>query len=681
MLAFIILVATTAFAQDDEASFTSTQSGKFHEAIWQIEAGEDVDGIPDFNDSVKINNGHVVSYAGQAESALVHEIIVEQGASLLINNPERQKLWISGQLAIHGALEIRGAHELIFDSNYENVSGIRIYPEASFTMTGVRVEEGVIRNVERPDNELVVVEVENANYLNNELAGKKLKLMDGLNANFVYDIVENTNSSITIKVDSRGWHKNAGVNEPISPIEIDRNEIQLPPDFINEMIYAHRSKSDQSGQYVGKFVEFIDSGNQYLIVGALNGKSGDIITLLSDVADADLRSPFIIHSGINRGDSFIIVDYATASIPESHQDDGVRHAMFHADAAHVEIRFAEFAYFGTHLEEGDPKYDLWPETLSGLNFFNIGSDLVFEHVDIHHHAARTAILFSRCTNISVENSYLWDVHPKTNPKSDLEAGHGWAFHHAAGMTFSQNVAINQGDDHLFIGRESVDAIVQWNKLINTPWPRGNSANNLEFTPSLDESSITITGNLLLNSDGNVNVQFREHGDVVVEGNVIATTLSRGGGNLVIRKGEGIVQNNIFSGAQSGLAIFGESNIEVRNNVFKDHVLGVRNPTQLVENLFINSSAHISSEYGSFTDDIVIDSNYFDGAELNTGQTLRIADPKGTITVPVHISQNTIDGKLYRSSTSRIFPFLPSRFQSLANLLYWLCKKSSVNSEL
>jgi hypothetical protein len=567
LIALLLILPLQVLAQDG-AIFSSISSGLlFDKTIWEISEGADEDGIPDSNDSVLINSGHEIEYLGQAKKSLIDDIEVSEGGRFFITATEKQKLWISGRFIINGDFEVRGPHEVIFESSYEHVSGIRVFPTGSFTLVGNLIAEDVVQKVRRPNNNLVVIEVESGSYPRNELIGKKLKLMEGRSRNFVYDIVKNNRNSITIDIGSRGFDPNAGINKSITPTRSFVNEIQVPISLITEKIYAHRSKSNASGQYVGKWIQFVESGNYYFIVGAENGEEFDTLITLTDIAPYDRLSEFRIISGIGPEDPFIIMDYATATIPDVNKGDGVRHALMHVLEADVELKYAEFSYFGSHLGER-ARYDGWRGLSNGLTFLDI-PDLKIEFIDLHHFAANVSVIVKGSDNVHIRRVYTWDVHEKINPDMSLESGHGWVFYDNEELDFDNNVIINMGDDHIYVSQTGSRFIFTKNTAINTPWPRGNSANNLEMILTNVEPEVKVQDNIFLNSDVNVNIQFRNHGSISATGNIIGSTLSRRGANMALAHAAGVVEKNTFLNALQSLAIFGESSIEERNNNHKE----------------------------------------------------------------------------------------------------------------
>ena len=581
--AVMILFGFAADAQEEGALFSSVQSGSWQSPdTWEVVSGQDSDGIPDADDSLRITAGHQVAFQGKATGPQIHNIEIEAGASFDVNSEESQWLWTTGRILVEGSLNIEGPHELIFDGTEQYLSGIRVMPGGRFVMRGIEVGRGSISQFRVENDGIAVITTYSNSYEPGSLIGSSFKMLDGDADNEVYEIVENTVNSITIRLLSESTLEKIGYLDPISPLGFSKNKIKVEKFVVDDTRFNNRLS--MTPLHAGKWAKFVGTGNRYLILGIRVG--GNIATLLLDknVAEEDKKKGFQIVSGIEEGDSFVIYDPAVATIPDRNRSDGIRQSMLVAENAHVEIQFSRFEYFGSHIGNRT-RFGKWKRSTAGLAFLNMHLTVI-SYSEFYQTAAATNILFEDAEDIHIFRNFMADAHPAINPDGALEVGHGWVFQSVHGLQFEDNIVRNMNDDLVYVGRDSTELNFFNNKLISTPVVRGNSANNLEIVSNHDAPEVKIQKNLMINADVNLHVDLRNGGLAEISENLIGSTLRLRSANVVLENVEGQFENNKLLFAPAGAIIMGDSRVNLRPNQFTGHYVAAFRKSNVLRNSWI-----------------------------------------------------------------------------------------------
>ena len=572
----MMLFACSAYGQDEGGLFTSTGSGLLLDAsTWVISEGNDSDGLPDANDSLLIQSGHEIRYVGSAASPLIHDMEIAEGAKLIIDDASPQQFWMTGRLLIRGSLIVEGPHRLVFDGNEEYLSGIKAMSGSELYLHGHNLGEGQISQFRMHGDGTATITMEAPDSFPDSLAGTHLKLMDGKAANEVFEVIEHSGDELVIGL-------RESINSPIRPEAFFNDKIRIEKSLLSGAIFPNRFS--MSPLFAGMWVKILATGSMYMIMGVRIEGSSALLLLDRALEAGDRIGEIKIAQGIAEGDSYILYDPLVATVPEQNRGDGIGQSMLVAEESIIDIQFARFEYFGSHIGKRH-RFGGWKRSTAGLAFLQTRSAII-RFSEFYKSAAATNVLFENGTDIEISRNYMSDAHPAINPTGAQEVGHGWVLQNVDRLNFEENIVRNMDDDLIYVGRNSTNLTFINNKLINTPIIRGNSANSLEIVSNHASPFVTIEKNLMINADVNLHVDLRNGGEAHINENVIASTLRWRSANVVLENVKGLFNANELYYAPAGAVILGSSEVNLAPNTYTGHYVDVIKKSNMQRNAWI-----------------------------------------------------------------------------------------------
>jgi hypothetical protein len=649
------------YIKDPKHILASSKSGQVNESGVWINLYDGLEQTPTDVSTLVIRPGHRIHVSGHPGILSFENILIMKGGELIIEDDIYHEITINGRMVVDGSVTGHGNNKIIFGSDDERSAGFWAREDSVVKLYGRHIlEKDFISSVKNNHSSNLSIQLRDSKFSKDELVGRTLKFRSGLRNNVQYEIVGNDESNVIINLNSKGNTYFGALQESIIAESVAENNIfirnlAISNNPIPRKAFLKGKSGDNSATYVGDWVKFQDSGNMYLIVQLVRSSiTGglDNLVLANNVKAEDFKKKFDVVHGISTDDEISILEPFKFSIPDSDKLDGQRNSIFYAHGAEVVLDAVEFSYFGAAGRQ-DNSIKPWPKeargaaiTLQNLRNPIEGSNRVISDVEVSATFAGASIQVLESSGLHITRNYIWNVHGQINPNSAGEMGHGWVFQNVKDLNFDNNVIINQGDDHLFMTGLLKSISIINNKMYSAPTPRGNSTNNAELTLVDGSDDITISGNILLNSDGPLNIVcFSNCQNVHVLSNIVSSALDPNAAILTLVNIKGSVNNNLIMNGSIGLAVFGKSSVTATNNIFRDLTLAARNVSNFHNNIIQGASLVFDSSFGEFLEDIYINSNILAGADGEYGVSLIINDFRNDKKYKHFIYRNTFDAKI------------------------------------
>lgn len=550
-----------AWGQD---TFYSTGSGDWSDPSRWTTRGQraDEDGFPDADDEVVIQAGHQVTFSAHATAP--NASVLHLYGELRLQGDTGARLWTQRILVRPGGLlEAQGPHTLTLAGGVDSL--LVVYAQGRLRLQGRQVvEQSQLTAVLRETENALVLEDSLQRWEPGALRGHVLKLLSGRGRLWSFEVVTNTEHTLTLRPGSRGAPPGprlfVGEADPQRPwlmsVPADTMDTQARP-------YADRLLR---GQWLVR--PGVPGATPRYILGALEGEPGqpDQLWVWPPLPEALRQVRWSTSYGLAAGDQYTLYQPAQITIPEARQlparPQGPTNAqLILNEGSHSVLRHLSLGY--TFV------------TLRGLDVTQGDSSLELDFVDIHHADASCIFTGQGVRGLLLEQLHIRDVHPDNDLEEfggrwtpDKQRGHGLCLY-GSQLVVRDNLISNVNDD-MFYFSQAGELLIEGNIAINAGIFHGNSFEN--FTLFKTQGEAVLRGNLAMGAQAALLLEERDPGStVLVEDNLL---LQENPGTIYRDRGPqghgpAVLRNNLMMGGAQSAALL---SLEGHDNTLEDNLI-------------------------------------------------------------------------------------------------------------